>query len=201
MNRTALFALSLALCQPAASMADGEIRPPAPDWRTDPESCTWQWREGGGLGLWTETCDIADETWQVVWDADAAAFVTRRGDTVMGIAVQGFDMPPGPGIDGLGATLIAAGQLDPQAPCAWQPIALRPVPRTMTVHVLAPSDPAALAPDADGQVPDPVCGSYGASTHGVRYFLTDLRWPDHAVFVDEGQERPLFDPSSITRLP
>jgi hypothetical protein len=35
----------------------------------------------------------------------------------------------------------------------------------------------------------------------VRYFVTDLRWPDRAIFVEEGQERPLFDPSSITPLP
>lgn len=71
----------------------------------------------------------------------------------------------------------------------------------MAFHVLAPIDPAALAPTLAGEVPDPVCGSYGASTHGVWYFITDLRWPDRAVLVEEGQERPLFDPASITLLP
>jgi len=62
---------------------------------------------------------------------------------------------------------------------------------------LAPSDPAALGPTATGEVPGP----YGASTHGVRYVITDLRCPGYAIFVEEGQERPLFEPRSITRLP
>lgn len=66
--------------------------------------------------------------------------------------------------------------------------------------IAALSQTLAFAPTATGEVPDPVCGIYGASTHGVRYFITDLRWPDRAIFVDEGQERPLFDPTSITAL-
>jgi len=71
----------------------------------------------------------------------------------------------------------------------------------MAVHVLAPIHPVALAPTAAGEVPDPVCGPYCASTPGVRYSLTDLRWPNRAIFVEEGQERPLFYPSGITVLP
>jgi len=48
-----------------------------------------------------------------------------------------------------------------------------------------------------GDIPEPPCGPYGASTHGVRYFLVDLRQPDRLIFVDEGQDQPMFDPSSI----
>jgi hypothetical protein len=32
----------------------------------------------------------------------------------------------------------------------------------------------------------------------VRYFIVDRRWPDRVIFVNEGQERPMFDPESIT---
>ena len=64
--------------------------------------------------------------------------------------------------------------------------------------MLSPASPQALGPTAQGEVPEPLCGPYGASTHGVRYFIVDLRWPGLAVFVDEGQERPMFDPASIT---
>ena len=76
-----------------------------------------------------------------------------------------------------------------------------PAPRTIAFHILTPIDQAALSPTVSGDIPEPACGPYGASTHGVRYFVTDLRWPDRAIFVDEGQERPMFDPSSITALP
>ncbi len=198
MIRSISLTLVVALLVSACVVADRPIRASKPDWQTDPATCSWHWREGDGIGLWAETCVLNGATWQVDWDAKLGAFVTRRGDTVVGIAVQGFAVPIGSGIAVLSQTLIAAGHLQPEAACTWQTAALRPVPRTMTVHVLTPIDSAALAPTATGEVPDPVCGIYGASTHGVRYFITDLRWPDRAIFVEEGQERPLFDPASIT---
>ena len=201
MMRTALTMACIAAAVPVAGLANGSSRPPLPAWQTDAANCSWQWREGRGLGLWAETCDFNGSAWQVVWDEGRAAFVTHNDDTDMGIAVQAFALPYGAGMDALGQTLVAAGALDANAACAWQVTALRPAPGTMAFHVLAPTDPAALAPTAEGEVPDPVCGPYGASTHGIRYFITDLRWPGLAVFVEEGQERPLFDPASITFLP
>jgi hypothetical protein len=97
-----------------------------------------------------------------VWAEERTAFVTRSDDVELGIAVQVFALPDGAGVAALSDTLVAAGQLDPAAPCMWQAIALRPAPRTMAFFVLAPSDPAALGPTAAGEVPDPVCGAYGA---------------------------------------
>lgn len=201
MIRAGLAALGLWLLAPAAAMADTSIRPPVPDWQTDPATCAWQWREGVGIGLWAETCIFNGTIWQVDWDVDHAGFVTQRGETVMGIAVQGFHLPTGSGINAIGETLIALGHLAPEAPCVWEAIALRPAPRDVAFHVLTPAGPAAIRPTAAEEVPEPVCGAYGTSSHGVRYFLTDLRWPDRVIFVDEGQERPLFDPRSITALP
>lgn len=201
MMRTTLAALILAIAVPVPTLADSSLRPPMPDWQTAPASCAWHWREGGGLGLWAETCVFNGATWQVDWDADRAVFVTRAGDAVMGIAVQGFTLPPGSGISALTEVLVATGHLDPEAACAWQTIRLRPAPRTMAFHVLGPTDPQSLASTAEGEIPEPVCGPYGVSTHGLRFFVTDLHWPKRAIFVEEGQERPLFDPSSITPLP
>lgn len=57
-------------------------------------------------------------------------------------------------------------------------------------HVLGPARPATLAPTQDGDVPEPVCGRYGASAHGLRYVITDMHWPKQMVFDDEGQARP-----------
>ena len=195
--RIALPMLVLTLLVSACGTRDHFARPSMPNWQTDAATCEWHWREGGGIGLWAESCVLNGATWQVIWDADRAAFANRRDGALMGIAVQGFALPPGAGIAALNETLIAAGQLEPDAACAWRAIALRAFPRTMTLHSLAPIDSAAFAPTANGEVPNPICGPYGASTHGARYFITDLRWPNVAIFVEEGQERPLFDPRSI----
>lgn len=201
MIRAAISTAILAVIFPAIGHANGSSLPAMPEWQTDANNCSWHWREGGGIGLWAETCRFNGATWQVVWDEDLAAFVTRKDDTVMGIAVQAFPLSSGASMASLSEILVEAGSLDANATCIWQTFALRPAPRTMAFYVLTPTDPAALSPTLSGDIPEPACGPYGASTHGVRYFMTDLRWLDRAIFVEEGQERPMFNPASITVLP
>lgn len=180
--------------------ADGQRRPSMPDWQTDARQCTWQWREGGGLGLWAETCKLSTGQWMVTWNAPLSAFVLQHEARVERIVVQSWSLQAGLGVVALTRALTDAGHLAPDADCRWKSVPVRPVPRTTTLFVLVPVAPDAFSPSAQGEVPDPRCGPYGASTHGVRYFITDLRWPERAIFVEEGQERPLFDPVSITVL-
>lgn len=179
-------------------------RPPKPDWQTVASQCIWHWREGGRLGLWTETCELPTGQWQVVWDDQAHAFVLQHNSTVQAVVVQSWPLPSAPTasphITALTRVLIDAGHLAPDADCVWKPMPRR-APRTMAFFVLSPSAPEAMSPTAQGEIPDPLCGPFGASTHGVKYFIHDLRWADRAIFVNEGQERPLFDPGSITVLP
>jgi hypothetical protein len=192
----ALYLYTLTACTEAVSPS-GDL-PPKPDWQTDAEQCSWQWHEGAGIGLWTETRRLNDRLWQVIYDESLDAFVTRIDDTVMGIAVQSFTLAPGSDVTALSQTLIESGHLQADAACEWQAIPVRPAPRTITFYSLAPKDPAALAPTAQGEVPEPVCAPYGASTHGVRCLISDLRSPDRVIFVEEAQERPLFDASSVS---
>lgn len=201
MIRAAITTAIFAVVSPTIGHANGSSLPAMPEWQTDSHNCSWHWREGGGIGLWAETCRFNDARWQVVWDDDLAAFVTKNDDTVIGLAVQAFTLSGGASIATLSETLVEAGSLDANHACIWQTSALRPAPRTIVFHILTPMDQAALRPTVSGDIPDPACGPYGASTHGVRYFMTDLRLPDRVVFVEEGQERPMFDPLSITALP
>lgn len=201
MIRAAITAAIFAVTKPVMGHANGSSLPAMPEWQTDTNNCSWRWREGEGIGLWAETCRFNGATWQVAWDDDLAAFVTKNDDTVIGLAVQAFTLSSGASIAALSEKLVEAGSLDANHACIWQTIALRPAPRTIAFHVLSPMDQAALSPTVAGDIPDPACGPYGVSTHGVRYFVTDLRWQDRAIFVEEGQERPMFDPASITALP
>ena len=196
------FALALLSCGASAAGApQGTAQPPQPGWQTDAANSSWKWREGGGIGLWTEECRFNNGKWRVIWDKRRSAFVIRNGKTDMGIAVQPFALSEASDVTIVSQRLVETGYLKADAECSWQSAAVRPAPRTMAFHVLAPVHPDAHAPTAQEEVPEPICGPYGTSTHGVRYFMTDLRWPSLAVFVEEGQERPLFDPASITVLP
>ena len=188
--------LSVLLLAGLPAVAEDALRPPVPDWQSY-ATCTWQWREGGGFGLWTERCEISTGLWEVAWHEERGAFVQVVGGEAFDVLVQPFAMSDR---DALRLRLLEAGGLGADAPCAFEAAALRPVPKTMAIRVLMPTVENAFAPTAEGDVPDPLCGPYGASTHGVRYFVEDLRWPGVAVFVEAGQERPMFEPMSLTRV-
>jgi hypothetical protein len=196
MTTRALAVLAFLAATPA--LAEDPGRPPVPGWQTG-ASCAWEWREGGGFGLWTERCALSTGLWEIAWDEAAGAFVQLVGGAPGGLLVQPFAYDPADP-EPLRLRLLAAGGLGADAPCAFEGAAIRPAPRTVAFLVLMPTVADAFAPTEEGDVPDPLCGPYGASTHGVRYLLTDLRWPGVAVFVEEGQERPMFDPASLTRV-
>jgi hypothetical protein len=172
--------------------------PPVPGWQTDPAACAWAWQSGGGIGFWAERCELGGALWAVVWDAARGGFVQTRDGVVQGLVVQPLRIGSGPVGDAIHAALVARGAVDPAAACRVVPVAAWPMPDGMTTHALTPIDAAALAMTPSGEVPDPLCGPYGVSTHGVRFLVTDRRWPGLAVFVEAGQERPLFDPASLS---
>lgn len=174
--------------------------PSKPDWHTSKKDCSWRWVQGGGLGFWSETCLLSTGQWSVVWDEIQNGFVLQHQNQNVDLVVQPWKISLDTGIASLSKSLIEAGYLAPNNDCQWESVPIRRSPRTMSFFELRSSKPNALAPTAQGEVPEPLCGPYGQSTHGVRYFVVDLRWPDLAIFVNEGQERPMFDPASITVL-
>jgi hypothetical protein len=196
MRHAAAILATAVLAAPAAA----QDRPTMPDWQTA-AACEWVWTEGGGLGLWAERCPLSTGLWEVAWSEEEGAFVQLFDGTASGRLVKPFPFSEDTGWEGLRETLVASGDLEPDAPCAFEGAAIRAAPRTVGFVVLTPTAPDALAPTETGDVPDPVCGPYGVSTHGVRYFLTDLRIPGVAIFIEEGQERPMFAPMSLTAVP
>lgn len=194
-------AVSVLLAGTAASGLAGEGRPPLPEWSTAPEGCVWRWTEGGGIGLWTESCVFGTGRWEVAWSVAQAAFVQFVDDTPLGVLVQPVALAAGGGIEAVPERLVASGQLAPDMDCVFRQVPLRPTAPGVTLHVLAPADGKIPAVTEAGDIPEPPCGLWGASTHGVRYAITDARWPELVVLVEEGQERPMFEPRSITRLP
>jgi hypothetical protein len=174
--------------------------PSQPDWHTSKNDCSWRWVQGGGFGLWSEICHLSTGRWSIVWDEIQHGFILQHQNQNVDLVVQPWKISPDTGISSLSKSLSEAGYLASNNDCQWESVPIRKSPRTMSFYVLRSSRPDALAPTAHGEVPDELCGPYGQSTHGVRYFIVDLRWPDLAIFVNEGQERPIFDPTSITVL-
>lgn len=193
---TLLLAVLMAVALNSA-WGKSETLPPAPDWHTA-DDCQWQWLNAGGIGLWAERCTLSTGDWAVLWRPETQAFELNHNGQWRGVVVQAFQVRGEHWQDDVGDALTAAGHLDDDSTCHFQPIALRPAVRTIAFYQLQPRDHSPEPPSSErDQVPDPQCGPYGASTHGVRYFVHDLRTPGHIVFIDEGQERPMFDPTSV----
>ena len=191
--------LGCVLLMPAWGKSDPP--PPQPDWQTA-TNCQWQWLSGAGIALWAERCTLSTGTWAVQWRSETQAFELNHNDTWRGVVVQAWPIQGEHWQADMRDSLMASGHLPDDHRCHFQAVALRPAARTTTFYQLQAQHQAAERPFSErDQVPEPLCGPYGASTHGVRYFVHDLRTPDHIVFIDEGQERPMFDVHSIRILP
>lgn len=174
--------------------AGAEQIPPPPAWHSAPEGCTWVWQQGGGIALWTESCRLGTGHWHLRWSATDQAFLWMVDDQVYLRALRPFAHDGSPALADLRARLVAEGALPADSPCHFRPVALRGLHPGQQTYQLLPDPPAA---PTGTEVPAPPCGGYGASSHGLRYVLTDAALPGLAVFIDEGQERPMFAPDTL----
>lgn len=163
--------------------------------------CRWVFAEGGGFGLWTQECRLATGLWRVQWRTDLGGFALFRDDDPQAVVLRPWPLPLADQPASVLPGLRAAGLAPENPDCTLVPAALRPLPRTMRTLQLRPAEGWPPARAEDASVPEPPCGPLGASTHAVRYALTDLRWPEWVVFVDEGQDGTLIAPQTLQALP
>lgn len=166
-----------------------------PTWQTYTSLCEWQWVESDLIGLWAEECQFSSGHWYLEWDADHNAFRQKRDDVDMGVVLKVWI---GSDLAFIGDNLAHQTTNEVGADCEWKNFERKGLRSTMRLFTWTPSSIEELSDSSDVQVPEDQCGPYGFSASGVRYFMTDSRWPDTFIFVNEGQERPLFEPSSIT---
>ena len=182
--------LALAGCTPVpkAPVRDGSVDP-----------CTWQTLESGPFSLRAQTCRHATGVWQVRAEPELPGFGLWHDDQRVTTVVQWFAKPADAPVDAILPELRARGLIPNDEQCVFRPAA-RPGPRTHAYHDIRPIGArlAALEATPADQIPDPPCGEAGWSTHGVRYFMTDIRTPEWVLYVNEGQDGTLIDARSIT---
>ena len=192
-----LFSLLWIVCSPIQARA--EMRPPMPTHNTDKHGCEWQWLRGGGIGLWAENCKLTTGNWHVDWESALPGFALWHDDDRVATVVQLFRKPAGTSIDTVLPELKSRHYVADVTDCQFKPVNIRPTPRTIAFFDIRPvgerlKDFESTPKD---QVPPPPCGEYGWSTHGIRYFISNLRLPELILYVNEGQDGTMIEPDSI----
>jgi hypothetical protein len=145
----------------------------------DATKCQWEWKEGGGIGVWAERCTLDTGVWELKFDEDLPGFVLTVDGSAGETALQLFRKPADADISAILPALRQRGYIPDDDLCVFAPAAVRPAPRTIAFFDIQPAGDrkAAFEATPSDEVPEPPCGDFGWSTHGVRYFMTDIAIP------------------------
>lgn len=166
----------------------------------------WELVRGAGIMFWAQQSkNIRVGTSETL----PGAFVEQldNGEPVaLSVAIQIFDLPDGHIHDVL-ATLQDLDTTGELKHCHFVRVdeeqKARSAPSHATRYQLEPFGEALNALQLE-MADSPVthsCGGWGQANSGIRYFEVHHNRPDKALFIEIGQEAPLFDADGIVFLP
>jgi hypothetical protein len=166
------------------------------------QACRTEILRAHGVQVRAQDCRYGTGHWRVLADAGLPGFALWRDNERIATVIHVLRTPAAAPLSSVLPALAARGLIPPDE-CVFAPADLRIQPAAGRRHdEIRPQGQRLarlLATPAD-QVPDPPCGDYGASTHGVRYFITDARHPGWVLYVNLGQDGTQIEPSSIAIL-
>lgn len=147
------------------------------------EQCIWKKISGAGIVLWGQSCDFGDKSVRLNFDPKVPGIVLQDG-TSTATVIQVFELP-NKKIEDLLSTL----NIDTK--CVFNQIESD---RTdVTKFTLVPTNTELRTDEPTVST----CNGYGMGNSGVHYFEIHSSNPSKALFIDAGQESPLFDEQTI----
>jgi hypothetical protein len=156
-----------------------------------------------GFSIPTQACRFSTGLWRVEVDPELPGLALWRDSDRLTTVLQVFRKPANAPVEAILPQLIAQARVPDVDDCRFVAVPLRPAARSIAFHQIRPVGKRLEAIEARirHEIPEPPCGDYGWSTHGVRYFMTDFRRPDRVLYIDEGQDGTLIDPSGLSLDP
>lgn len=174
-----------------ADMADqSEVRKPS---RQAYDGFVWKELNGAGLKLWVQTNDEI----RLVADPSLPGIVlVRPGMSAPHPLIRVFDLPHND-INDVIAELEHSAGWDPKQTCKFRE--MESGRKGVRRYVMVPDGSYARKTEQQMKSePVPVtCNGWGVGNSGQRYFEIDERNPGKALFMEIGQEAPLFDENSV----
>ncbi len=194
LHRFKLWQLSLALLLTGCGSTPTEPTFPEKPSRAANEGFQWEEIRGAGLRLWTQYNDhlqvVADNRLPGLW-------VERNSDpSTRTLAVRIFELP-GNDINSLLPLLQQEPGWDASQTCTFEETPCDR-PGVKRYRLVPTGSYADSIRQRSSQEPIPVtCNGWGMSNSGIRYFEVHANRPDRALFLEIGQELPLYDEHSI----
>ncbi|HIW19617.1 MAG TPA: hypothetical protein IAA49_03620 [Candidatus Alistipes pullicola] len=162
--------------------------------RTAYEGFTWEKVSGAGIQLWAQR----NPNIHIVLDDNSqSAFVERGGEQPSRWMVIKVFTLKDKNIDDVLRQLQQSPEWDTTQTCAFEEG--KSNRKGVKRYDLVPTgDYAKKIQDLSSQEPIPsTCNGWGMGNSGIRYFEIHDNYPDKAIFLEIGQEAPLFDEQSI----
>jgi hypothetical protein len=197
-HTTAWSARSL-VCGPALALALGCMPTLARATATPPDpSCERSTLSAGPLRIDAWSCALKTGRWHLRAEPGLPGFALWIDDTRQETVVHALPRAAGAPLSSVVAALARAGLVPPDD-CVIVRTRRHAALRGARAYEIRPTGArlAALLRTPQDEVPEPPCGEYGWSTHGVRGFVVDPRRPQWVVYLNQGQDGMLFDPATL----
>lgn len=173
---------------------------PTPFFQADPVNCKWEWVKGVAISLWAEKCIFESGTLSVSYDEKTTQFLQNVTDAEGHPVIWQFTRKAGDELDALLPELRSKNLIPNDDECKFQLREPAENYGAWTVYDIMPTGKRKVAFDAAPQdeIPEPPCGQLGLAVDYVGYFVVNKDHADRVLFLDLGQDVPLFDPYSIT---
>jgi hypothetical protein len=161
-------------------------------------SCERGTLSAGPLRIDAWSCALPTGRWHLRAEPGLPGFALWIDDTRQETVVHALPRAAGAPLSSVVAALARAG-LVPADDCVMLRTRRHVAPRGARAYEIRPTGArlAALLGTPRDEVPEPPCGEYGWSTHGVRGFVVDPRRPQWVVYLNQGQDGMLFDPATL----
>lgn len=177
----------------------GPINPTAP-LREAYDGCTWERTKGAGLELWGQSCDFSDQKLRIAASETLPGIflenITNESPIASEMLIRVFPITSGV-IDEVLSILSLEENWREAEGCRFT---MDDSTRgDVTRYILQPTGDA-LQAFTDLAAQEPIvstCAGYGLGNSGIRYFEIHDSNPEKALFIEIGQEAPLFDEETI----
>lgn len=172
---------------------------PQPVYQTA-ANCTWTWKTGRGIGVWSEACKFGTGLWALAYDAAQDNFALSVDGKNPYPVLRQFHKKPDELLDVLLKDFKAKGLISSDTECRFEKSKIQKSTGPWEFYTIVPTGRLKEKFDAlpKDEIPDPPCGEIGYAVDFVGYFMISSKHPDRVLYVNLGQDGTMFDPTSIS---